>query len=57
MVADSTTPHGDIIRALAPPQPGETIQLEDGTPCVVERVAPPPDGSHVVKGIVYATRA
>ena len=39
-----------------PPRAGDRIDV-DGNVCVVDRVGPPPPGSHVVTGTVYANRA
>lgn len=34
---------------------GDKLFLADGTPCNVICVGPPPEDSHLIKGIVYAT--
>jgi hypothetical protein len=57
VVLDAQEPDRGTITAVVPPQPGETIQLNDGTACVVNRVGPAPGGSHVVKGTIYVTLA
>jgi hypothetical protein len=35
-------------------QPGQKIVFSNGTPCVVDRIEPPPAGAHVVQGTIHA---
>ena len=55
LFVDSEVPAQSTIMALALPHPGDKLILVDGTSCTIIRVGPPPEGSHVIKGIVYAT--
>lgn len=48
---------GGTINSIPLPHRGNQIHLADGTDCIVDRVCPPPAGSHIVAGTVHATRA